>query len=190
MTLPPVIRIFFAVELSLDIKQKLAGLITILKKKSKTNAIRWTMPENLHITLQFLKEVHSEHLEQLIQNVRHQLQGNIKAFKFVLNGLELFPSPYRPRVIVLKVASHEHLTYLAERIGRGILTTHYEIDDRPFQAHLTLGRMKHPTEINVNFLTECKPPIIEAIEMKEVVLFRSEPQPEGSKYRVLERISL
>ena len=67
MTLPPVIRIFFAVELSLDIKQKLAGLITILKKKSKTNAIRWTMPENLHITLQFLKEVRSEHLEQLIQ---------------------------------------------------------------------------------------------------------------------------
>ena len=42
------------------------------------------MPENLHITMQFLKEVRSEHLEQLIQNVRHQLQGNIKAFKFEL----------------------------------------------------------------------------------------------------------
>ena len=190
MTIPPIIRIFFAVELNLEIKQALANLLHVLKRKAKKNAIRWTMPENLHITLQFLPAVRLEDIELLMRNVRTQLQGKIKVCKLIFNGVELFPNPYRPRVIVLSTRFHENLTALSQLIGQGILASHYEIDTRPFKAHLTLGRIKHPQEANLSFLKDCMPPVLEAIDIKEVVLFRSEPQPEGSKYSVIERIQL
>ncbi|OGT37783.1 MAG: 2'-5' RNA ligase [Gammaproteobacteria bacterium RIFCSPHIGHO2_12_FULL_37_14] len=161
----------------------------MLKKKSKTNAIRWSILENLHITLQFLPEVHSEHLDRLIQNVRDQLQDKVKSVKLIFDGLELFPNPYRPRVIVLKVISQENLTQLSALIGHGIKASNYELEQRPFRAHLTLGRIKHPHDINLNFLADCRNFSVEAMDINEVILFRSEPLPEGSRYRVLERIN-
>ncbi len=190
MTFPPVIRIFFAIDLPLSTKEELGRYISMLKKKSKSHSIRWTKPENLHITLQFLAEVQTPHLEQLVQHVRSQMTGVIKKSTLTLGEVHLFPSPYRPRVIVLEVTPQEDLANLAEIIGRGIKETHYEIETRPFRGHLTLGRIKQPQEVSLGFLSECTLPTFEKINMHEVILFRSEPQPEGSKYTVMEKIGL
>lgn len=190
MTLPSSIRIFFALDLPSDMKEKLGDFINVLRKKSKFKMIRWTKPENLHITLQFLPEVHSEHLEQLMQNVQAKIIGMDK--KLILNwgSLHLLPSPYRPRVIVLSMDSQEDLANLAELIGQGIQLSNYDIDKRPFHAHLTLGRIKHMQNTPLQFLEECSIPPLDELVIKEIVLFRSIPDTEGSKYIPLERISL
>jgi RNA 2',3'-cyclic 3'-phosphodiesterase len=190
MTLPPVIRIFFAIDLPPSAKEELGSFVGTLKKKSKSKAIRWTRPENLHITLQFLAEVDSTHLQRLIEKVRGQLQGVIQAATLTLGSLHLFPNPYRPRVIVLDVAPQEVLRELASLIGKGIQSCDYPLESRPFRAHLTLGRIKYAKDTNTDFLSECAPPTIQNLEMSEVVLFRSEPQEQGSTYTVLEKIKL
>lgn len=190
MTLPPVIRIFFAIDLPQDAKDKLGQYISGLKKKSKSHAIRWTKPENLHITLQFLAEVHSEHVATLIDNVRAKLAGAIKNSTFTFGTVHLFPNPYRPRVIVLDITPQEELATLATLIGNGITVSNYEIEPRPFRGHLTIGRIKHAQGVNLNFLSEIEHPPVDKIEVNEVVLFRSEPRPEGSKYTALDRIGL
>lgn len=190
MTLPPVIRIFFAIDLPSSAKETLGQFISLLKKKSKSKAIRWTKPENLHITLQFLAEVKTLHLPQLIDKVKTEIKGMMKSSHLSLGAVHLFPSPYRPRVIVLEVTPQEGMAKLAELIGKGIKASHYEIETRPFRAHLTLGRIKQPHDINLTFLVECKLPPMEKVEVKEVILFRSEPQPEGSKYTVMEKMGL
>jgi 2'-5' RNA ligase len=189
MTLPPVIRIFFALDLSATIKEELSHFIITLKKKSKSHAIRWTKAENLHITLHFLGEVREEHLGNMIENVRKEMKGIELGAMFSLGGLNLFPSPYRPRVIVLDIRPQAHLAMLAERVGRGIRAAHYKVENRPFRGHLTLGRIKQPKEVNLNFLTECNPPVIEKMNVTEVTLFRSEPQHDGSKYTELARFT-
>ncbi|VVC74786.1 RNA 2',3'-cyclic phosphodiesterase [Aquicella siphonis] len=190
MMLPPVIRIFFAVDLPESAREKLGGFIAVLKKKSRTHGIRWTRPENLHITLQFLAEVQTEHLPALIENVRARIEKTMNSLQISLGSLHLFPNPYRPRVIVLDVFPQEGLFSLSSQIGEGIKATRYEIESRPFRAHLTLGRIKQPHGINLGFLNECEVPKFEILPVREVVLFRSEPQPEGSAYSVLERIAL
>jgi 2'-5' RNA ligase len=190
MTLPPVIRIFFAIDLPEHAKEQLGGFINRLKKKSRSHGIRWSKPENLHITLQFLAEAKTEHLSALIENVKSRVKEITQASTLVFGRLHLFPSPYRPRVIVLDIAPQEELFALASVIGEGIKASNYEIESRPFRAHLTLGRIKQPQEMNLSFLSECDIPAFEAIDVSEVVLFRSEPQPEGSKYTVMERITL
>lgn len=190
MTLPTVIRIFFAIEIPQSMKDKLGNFISMLKKKSKTHAIRWTKKENLHITLHFLPEVRTDDLSRLIENVRKEML-DVEVIKDISIGtLQLFPHPYRPRVIVLDMVQQEKLTLVAEKVGRGIAATHYEIEKRPFRGHLTLGRIKHPP-VNLQFLSEA--PLFEGempLSFTEITLFRSEPQAEGSQYTVLSRIQL
>lgn len=190
MTLPAVIRIFFAIDLPPLTKEKIGSFIVALKKKSKSNAIRWSKPENLHITLQFLAEVRSEHVSLLVEKVKAELVDWSKNPKLILGALHLFPNPYRPRVIVLDIAPQDELALLSKTIGKGIQSAQYEIENRPFRAHLTLGRIKCPQNVNLGFLSECPPQLTEQIEVNEIVLFRSEPQPEGSAYTVLEKINL
>ena len=190
MTLPPVVRVFFAIDLPTAAKEKLGRFIGSLKKKSRTHAIRWSKPENLHITLQFLAEVRSEHIQTMLQNVRQEMEGAVRHSTFNMGRLHLFPDPYRPRVIVLDVTPQSELNKLAILIGQGIQKTHYEIEDRPFRAHLTIGRIKQPQGLNMGFLSECTSPELEEMALREVVFFRSEPQPEGSRYSPIERISI
>ena len=190
MTLPPVIRVFFAIDLSPPVKESLSAYIGLLKTKARTHGIRWTKPVNLPITLQFLAETHSEHLSTLISNVRSRIEGVVRSSAFRFGTPHLFPNPYRPRVIVLEVIPQDELTILSQLIGEGIKDTHYEIESRPFRAHLTLGRIKQPQGINLSFLSGISAPEIEKITVDEVVLFRSEPQPEGSEYTVIERLPL
>jgi 2'-5' RNA ligase len=190
MTLPPVIRVFFAIDLPHSAKQRLGEFIGTLKKKSRTHGIRWAKPINLHITLQFLAKVHTEHLERLITHVRSRIEGTIKPSVFSFGSLHLFPNPYRPRVIVLDVTPQENLTMISGLIGEGIKASQYEIESRPFRAHLTLGRIKQPKGLNLNFVSECEVPEFEKITVEEVILFRSEPMPEGSEYTVMERMQL
>lgn len=190
MTFPSVIRIFFAVDLPPATKDRLREFITALKRQSKTNVIRWSKPENLHITLQFLAEVKSEDVVALIQNVKKEISTYHEQTPLRLGRLALFPDPYRPRVIVLDVAPQGALLALSQAIGRGIQNTRYAIEDRPYRAHLTLGRIKHPQGVNLSFISQAELPDVPQIELNEVVLFRSIPQPEGSVYAAVERMPL
>ncbi len=190
MTFPPVVRVFFALDLPADTKETLGKYVSSIKKRSKSNAIRWAKPENLHITLQFLAEVRSEHIKKLIENVKEEMLRSLQHLSLTIGSIKLFPSPYRPRVIVLDIAPQDQLAELAAHIGRGILATHYEVEDRPFRAHLTLGRIKHPHGLDLRFLSEFTDPQIDEIEVTEVVLFRSEPHEDGSTYTVIEKLEL
>lgn len=189
MTLPAVIRIFFAIDLPDTTKEKIAEFIALLKRKSKTNAIRWTKTDNLHITLQFLAEVRTEHLPMLINNVKSELRTVRKNIQFNFGALKLFPHPYRPRVIVLDITPQAELTMLAHKIGAGILHSAYPTHERPFHGHLTIGRIKH-TGVNLSFLADAELPALGKINIEAVILFRSEPQSDGSKYSVLARMIL
>lgn len=188
MTLPPVVRIFFAVDLPAPTKKLLGSYISSLKKQAKNQLIRWSLPENLHITLQFLAEVKSSDLGNLTESVRTALQDMTLSLTISFKQLQLFPTPYRPRVIVLEVKEQEALAVLAETIGASIILHDYTIDARPFRGHLTLGRIKQPQHADLSFLQQSSPPTLQEILVEEVVLFRSEPQQFGSHYTILERI--
>ncbi|OGT62791.1 MAG: 2'-5' RNA ligase [Gammaproteobacteria bacterium RIFCSPHIGHO2_12_FULL_45_12] len=188
MMLPPIIRVFFAIDLPQSIRDSVSRFMGSLKKNAKSHAIRWVRPENLHITLQFLAEVRAEHLSQMLANVRQELEGVVKNSSISFTEVHLFPSVFRPRVIVLGVKPQEELVRLAELIGRGIKASHYDIENRLFRPHLTLGRIKQPFSTNLKFLSAAVVPVMEAISVNEVALFYSEPRPEGSRYTVIERI--
>lgn len=185
MTLPKVIRIFFALELAPAPQAKLGEYIALLKKRSRSRYIRWAKLENLHITLQFLGKFNSEDFGALISNVRSRIENVTPSAHVTFERTNLFPSPFRPRVIVLEVTPQDTIAQLAAQIGEGIVATGYPIDERPFRAHLTLGRIKQPQGTDLHFLNETPIPQLEVIPIKEVIIFRSEPGQLGSKYTPL-----
>jgi 2'-5' RNA ligase len=190
MSLPPMVRVFFAIDLPVSVKEAVGSYIRALKKSSKSQAIRWTKPENLHITLQFLAEVQSEHIAKLAENARKHLDKEMQAISLSFGSVQLFPSLYRPRVIVLDIGPQDQLSELSGWIGEGIMASNYPVEARPFRAHLTLGRIKHPHGLNLSFLSELSKPSLGNIAINEVTLFRSQPQEDGSHYSVLEKIDL
>lgn len=189
MTLPPVVRVFFAIALPDTVKEALTHYMAVLKKQSKTSMIRWSHPDNLHITLQFLPEVQSQDLDKMMASVRAALHSNPLPLTFTLGRLQIFPDPYRPRVIVMDINPQAALASLSSDIGQGIVKSGYAIEDRPYRAHMTLARIKQPKGLNLGFLAEVEAPVLSPLTVHEVVLFRSEPQPEGSRYTPLDRIS-
>lgn len=190
MILPPVVRVFFAIDLSESMKARLADYIDSLKKISKTKQIRWSKPENLHITLQFLADVKSEHIDTMIHQVQKALAETAKPFTIMLRSIHLYPDPHRPRVLVVDIAPQEVLANLSALIGKAIQEAGHEIETRPFRAHMTIGRIKTAQINTLNFLADAPPPLVGQINVSEVVLFQSEAHPDGSKYIPLHRIPL
>lgn len=190
MTLPSVVRIFFAIDLPADVKDKIGQYICMLKKKSRTHGIRWSRPENLHITLQFLAEVNNDHLPLLMEKVKQHMARVVCHPLLSFGSIKLFPTHYRPRVIVLDISEQEALAELALVIGEGIKEAHYEIEKRPFRAHLTLGRIKDANRVSLDFLAEANGVGVGQIDISEVVLFRSDPHEDGSRYTALEKLAL
>jgi 2'-5' RNA ligase len=189
MTMPQVARVFFAVDFSPEMKEALGEYISLLKKKAKSHSIRWTKRENVHITLQFLAEIQTEHIPLLLDHVKREIAA-VKPTTFQLRSISLFPSRYRPRVIVAELFPTEELTRLSRLIGDAIKAVGYEVEQRLYRPHVTLGRLKHVQDPDLRFLDENPLPVFDKVTLGEVVLFRSDPQPDGSCYTPLERIAL
>lgn len=182
MILPPVVRVFFAIALPEDINKKVEQYIGELKKLSRNSKIRWTRPENLHITLQFLAEVKTDDVSTLLTNVEAAMTDVTIPLRFTLGDLYFFPDPHRPRVLVLDVTPQAMIAEWSAMVGKGIVQAGYAIEERPFRAHLSIGRIKTSQATALNFLQDIAPLNLPEIQVGEVVLFQSEPHPEGSHY--------
>ncbi len=180
-------RIFFAVDLPEKTKTEIGEISAELQKKHKHHAIRWTKPENMHVTLQFQANVNETDIPQLIQNVRAEIQG-FESFELQLEKIELFPTPYRPHVISIKLNPNPVLAMLSSQIGSGVVKTGYEIEKRPFRGHLTLARL--PPAKKLFELDEITFSGLEKVRVQQIILYKSEPGEKGSRYTKLETIEL
>src|SRR5580700_9099961 len=144
------IRAFFAIDLPEELQKSLDSIVAELNF-SKKLAVQWIKPKNLHITLQFMKNVELNDIATLSKNVRHELRS-IRPFELELSHLELFPNVAHPRLISIALTSDVVLTNIAKRIGQGILATNYSIETRPYRAHLTLGRFKETPPDNISWI--------------------------------------
>ena len=107
------------------------------------------------------------------------------AFSLTLSGVGAFPSPRRPRAIWLGVTEGaQALTALAERAEQAAVALGFAPEKRPFQAHLTLGRVKAPTappEL-VRALEGAHDAVVGQMRVGEVVLMQSELRRTGPIY--------
>lgn len=182
------IRAFFALSMPKSIQHLLAEVLISAQKCIPAAAVHWMHRENLHITLQFMPEVHLNDIAQLIEDVRINLT-NTPSFYLELKDIEFFPTPTHPRIISLAVGPSDRLIQLSAAIGQGIKTSNYPVETRAFRGHLTLGRLRYVHHQSFS-LEQIKIPLIPKIWINEICLFESKPGKEHSNYIPLAHLNL
>jgi len=179
------IRAFFAIELGDAARRAAAELARRLREARGGDGVRWVRPEALHVTLRFLGDIDPARAPALAGRARLELAG-LPSFALRLGSAELFPTPRRPRVVALGLEPAAPLEALAAAIERAVVAEGFAPEERPFRAHLTLGRIRGRSFPSV----AASPPPAGELAVEGAVLFRSELSPGGSRYTPLERIPL
>lgn len=180
------IRSFFAVDLDAGARRAASEVARALRAAPGGDGVRWVRPEALHVTLRFLGNIETERIPPLLRAVREQT-ADLHPFRIQLGGARPFPSPRRPRVVVLELAPAEPLAELAEAVERGVVAAGFAPETRSFRAHLTLGRVRGRRFPSA---TATAVPEASACDVEETVLFRSDLHRSGARYTPLERIRL
>jgi 2'-5' RNA ligase len=173
------VRAFLGVPLTTELQEAIRSLQSGLM--SRITGIRWSRPENLHLTLHFFGETAQENLEKIrvsMLSVKHCH----RPFQVDVIGLGAFPSLRRPRVIWLGLNPQNRLRQLHRDCHRALHEAGFVIDSRPYSPHLTIGRAKH----RVNELTalgnELDNQLIGHLPIDSLILYESRLSPAGAKH--------
>lgn len=102
--------------------------------------LRWAISDNLHLTMRFLGATPPARIPDVVAAAEAAVVG-LGPIEVRLAGAGAFPSTARPRVVWLGIErGAPELAHLATRLGEELAGRGWPVDDRPFRAHLTLGR--------------------------------------------------
>ncbi len=188
------LRLFVALEPPDLVRRRLTSLQGELRRAAGRAAdeVKWVPPDNVHLTLQFLGAVPEERLEA-IQAALAQTAAESGPLDLAVTGTGAFPSARRARVLWAGVAGDlAPLGALVAALGRHLAPLGFAPEDRPFSAHLTLGRARDARGLpglaaalaHAGAGTEAR------WHAGELVLFRSHLSPHGPRYEALSRVPL
>jgi 2'-5' RNA ligase len=141
------IRSFVAIELSEQLRAALAGLQQQLRAPVPSHTVRWTVPESIHLTLQFLGDVAPGNIAPIADALRN-VCANRPSFDLVLEGLGVFPNPRRPRIVwVGIVEASGALNALQQAVEQVLAPLGFPPEERPFTPHLTIGRVAREADL-------------------------------------------
>lgn len=181
-------RLFVAIDINDDVRKAVADLQRLLKGKMRNgNGLKWVEPENMHLTLKFLGETDEKQLDEIIAAIEIACVGK-NPFEFDLPALGTFGRPAK----VLWLGSEkpkDELIKLAADIEEALSQLGFEKEDRPFSAHLTLGRIKDGgVDRNLRQLLKNWPPLqIPHVTADSVCLYKSQLTQDGPLYTLLRK---
>jgi 2'-5' RNA ligase len=99
------------------------------------------MSGEFHMTIQFLgDEIENEMAKKIIDSLS---KIRFQPFEIQMGDAHPFPNPTDPRGVWIECKEPDELIHFANEI-RDQMKALKLIPDKPFKAHITLGRYKHP----------------------------------------------
>lgn len=135
-------RTFLALELPDAVKLALRRRIERLARMIPE--VRWVDVASLHVTLAFLGEIDTSHLEAATQAAASVASGHT-SFLLRLASIGAFGSARSPRVIWVGLdGAKARLLALQAALANDLAARGFPREERPFAPHLTLARIKKP----------------------------------------------
>ena len=185
------IRAFIAVNMPNEIRDGLAEIRRQLKKSGAD--ARWVKPNHMHLTLRFLgNDVPLQVVGAIGGSLRDSLT-TIEQFAITIGGLGAFPNLAKPRVVWVGIEPHAGpLLELHDAVEDAVEKAGWAREDRPFTAHLTLGRIKSQSHLGKlrETLERGTSTAIGNMIVETVALLRSNLTPSGPVYETLTTVSL
>jgi RNA 2',3'-cyclic 3'-phosphodiesterase len=139
-------RLFVAIHVPEAVKESLREMQKELASVT-ANTVRWSSPEQLHLTLLFLGHVESAALPNLKPAFETVCQEG-SAMRFNVKGLGCFPNPRRPRVVWAGLEGDvEKLKAFQRKIHDSLTHWCQKEEDREYRPHLTLGRVREGARV-------------------------------------------
>ena len=136
------VRGFVAIALPQMLVERLLQVQQQLQSSAGGDAVRWTKPAQLHVTLKFVGNVAVDTLNDLESAMRCACKDQAP-FRLALQTAGCFPNSRNPRVIWVGISGElECLQKLQSRIDRETQAFGDHKEERAFQPHLTIGRVK------------------------------------------------
>lgn len=183
-------RLFFAVELDDRVKDGVSKAIA--GARIANPPWRWVARSNVHITIKFLGETPDDTVPLIIDAVSDAC-GDFAPFEIELGGLGGFPNLRKPRVLFYEATRGvEELRALAAR-AETVLHDELAIpkEDRPFRAHATVARVKHPIPADIAGRLEKAPPVDGGLQrVEKLSLMKSVLHRDGAVYELVKGIAL
>ncbi len=126
-------RLFVAIELPEDVRERLAGLCNGLP------GARWVPPENQHLTLRFIGEIPASEMPDLIGALARITAPN---FALSISGVGFFGQRKRARLAWAGVEKNPALIELQRRVEAAVQRAGLPVEERKFSPHITLARLK------------------------------------------------
>lgn len=192
--LPEKVRTFVAIYPSTEIVRRLELAQQQIRVALPVGIVKWTKPEQIHLTLQFLGSVPRDSIEAFA-NALKCVTGESRSFRLRAASLGCFPNCKRPRVIWAGLASElEPLHALKEKLDAALSELGYVPEQRKFHAHLTLGRVGDLKPGAIRELAK-QIALFQSQEFgewtaREVCLMQSVLSPKGAEHRVLNAFAL
>ena len=176
------VRTFLALDLDDDIRK---GLVAAQRRIGEKDAkINWVARQNLHVTLKFLGDVEDAMLEEVCRLVA-EAAGRIETFEFDVRGVIAVPPGGRIRMVWAGVDDPTGRTAaLFAEIEKALAGLGFRHENRRFQPHITLARVKHARDPRA--LREAAAPLAEqdfgAQRAEHVTVYTSQLTPTGPVY--------
>jgi 2'-5' RNA ligase len=180
------LRTFFAIDLPAEARARSAEAVERLRSVAR-HGVRWMSLDSLHLTLKFLGETREEDVPRLVARVQAKLAAE-QLFEVELAGFGAFPNAREARMLWLGVSQGAGvLARLARKLDAAARAIGSPRERRPFEPHLTLGRLRDPLRIE---LERAAPPESVAWTVSEVILYESRLSPGAARYVPLARFPL
>ncbi len=113
------------------------------------DAVRWTSPENMHITLKFLGDVHQDDVSELKEEL-DDVAAESSRLRLELGSNGCFPGERTPRVLWTGLDGDlRRMSSLAMRLEGAMVRCGFPEDGREFTPHVTVGRVRSGTQKRV-----------------------------------------
>jgi len=187
-------RLFVAIFPPAHAVAGLQAAVADLGKRLPARAIRWTRPGQIHLTLFFLGAIATGRIPEIESALRAACDGH-RRHTVRVAGLGCFPNRSRPRIIWAGLTGDlRAVEKLKEAIDAALLARGCVGEDRPFQPHLTIGRVANLDAAGRSQLAEALTGEQERDfgewQMERVDLMQSVLSPQGAAYSHLNSIPL
>jgi 2'-5' RNA ligase len=183
------LRAFIAIELPSHVQDAIEKQTAHLRQVVGNDLIRWIPAQNMHLTLKFLGDIASSHVDFLKQLLTREATQQSQ-FDLQIGGLGAYPTSRRPRVLWVGLHAPAALASLQKSIEVGTTRLGYEHEVNAFSPHLTIGRVRQ--NISPSELPKIRAALdniqlgnIGTARVDSVHLIKSELHPNGSVYTKL-----
>jgi 2'-5' RNA ligase len=184
------IRSFIAIDLPEETRKALAAVQEQLKQSRAR--VRWVRTNSIHLTLKFLGNIHPAQVEDIALAVAEEIRDH-PPITLRAAGLGAFPSRRKPRVIWIGMEGEvQRLTRIQARVENALEPLGFVREKRPFQPHLTIGRVKDRSRLQalIDAMATLDMEPFNSFDADEIILYKSDLRPTGAIYTKLHRMPL